>query len=105
MLKYKKPEAKIILFDNSDVITASAHDLDWTNCNASVDYAYCVDLGDSQKANKCRNEGLSCSLESKYECIALWWLAEDRCDAEGSLNFFNAQPVDPIQFEDEEENW
>ena len=107
MLRYMKPEAKVVIFDNTDIITASYKDLINSGCSERLAMAYCSNMGDSEKANECGWGGLTCTQAAALGdvfCTFLLWNNQQECNVE-TQTFHNAQPFDPIEFEDEEDNW
>ena len=93
-MKYVKPEVTIILFDNSDIITASNFDLPCTSIDNGK--AYCAHDGNSEGHNDCANLGHECTGPNQHG---------KPCNASGNQIFFNAVLDDPIVFDDEEEDW
>lgn len=96
-MKYSAPEGKIIIFDNSDVIVASYHDLACTSAQDAN--AYCTRNGDSTQANQCGLDGRNCTRTSTCDSwpsviACALDVTGQTCSAQNQV-FFNAGPYIP----------
>ena len=125
MQTYVRPEAKVILFDNSDIITASKGKLGngkiycpsnegdvyqgWVdNCSLAEAGQFCTVNGDNSLPNGCTVGGWTVcelSLGTDEACLGRIGMHFEKCDLSGNHNFGNSNLDDPISFDDEEDNW
>lgn len=97
-MKYTAPEGKILLFDNSDVIVASPHDLACTSARDAN--AWCTHNGDSSQENECGLQGRNCTGTSRCtgfpSAIACALdVTGTTCSSSGNHYFYNAGPYIP----------